>query len=217
MRAREFGNRLAEALKGAGMSKLALSRELKARRRARELIGEPVLRKVDRPALYAALRGEDVPPLDTVAEMAQILGVRLGWLSDGEEPVEPDLAPFPTPIWLVKGPRRAGRPLGVPERLQARRIFQEAFLGRAQGFHEAQEVVRRVFQEILARRLDRRRSHGERGVGDPAYRASTAWSLYLKCFLDVSAELPSETRFSSADFTEAFLARVPGWLEDEKE
>ena len=84
MRAKEFGARLKEALDGRGLSKLQFSREIQARRGAREARGEPPLRKVDRSALYAFLQGRDSPPVDTLAEMADVLGGRVGWLAEGE-------------------------------------------------------------------------------------------------------------------------------------
>ena len=168
MNARDFGHRLGEVLEASGFSKLQFSRQLQARRHAREARGEPPLRKVDRPALYAFLDGRDVPPLDTVAEMAEMLRVRLGWLAEGEERMEQGLPDGLPPVWLIDGRNLPLSRLGVSERLQSRRIFQEAFLGRSEGFHEAEPAVRVVFKELLARRLARRRAKGERATFDPA-------------------------------------------------
>ena len=179
--------------------------------------GDPPLRKVDRPALYAFLDGRDVPPADTLAEMADILGVRVGWLALGEEPMEPDLPPYPLPLWLVDGHRGAWKRPGLAKRLEARQAFEVGFFPQAKGYEEAEEVVRLVFHELLHKRLERRRNRGDRGPSDPAYRADTARGLYLKCFLDVKVELPDWVPFSSPDFTEAFLPRVRRWIEDEKE
>jgi len=216
MRATEFGDRLKEALDGRGLSKLQFARELQARRDHRKQQGEPSLRKTDRPALYAFLQGRDFPPMDTLAEMAEILGVRTGWLAEGEEPVERDLTEYPPPIWIVDGHRGPWRRPDLEKRMEARRVFEELFSRRSEGFSEADPVVRLVFQELLARRLARRRNRGDRGPADPAYRAKTARSLYLKCFLDVRDELSPETNFSSPEFTEAFLSRVSKWMEDER-
>ena len=215
MQAREFGERLGEALEAAGFSKLRFVRLLQDRRQQRKARGEPPLRKVDRPALYAFLDGRDLPPVDTAAEMADILGVRLAWLAEGEEPLETGLPAFPPPIWLVVGREGPWRGPNLPARLRARRIFQESFLSRADGFAEADPVVRVAFVELLGRRLARRRAGGGRTASDAAYRASTAWGLYLKCFLDVMAELPSGTGYASREFTRAFLSRLAGWIEDE--
>lgn len=98
----------------------------------------------------------------------------------------------------------------------ARKVFEEEFLSRSTGYGQADTIVQVVFKELLARRLARRRALGERSVSDASYRAKTAWGLYLKCFLDVVAGLPEGTGFSSPEFTDAFLARVGGWLDDEK-
>jgi len=215
MNAVDFGIRLGQAMEGAGFSKLAFSRRLQERRDARAAKGEPRLRKVDRPALYSFLEGRDVPPLDTAFEMARLLGVRVGWLALGEEPMEPDLPDPLPPIWLVDGHRGPWRPPDVPTRLRARRIFQEAFLSRADGFQATERSVAVLFKELLGRRLARRRAHGERAASDPAYRASTAWGLYLKCFLDLKAVLPPDTAFSDPAFTREFLGRFRGWMEDE--
>jgi hypothetical protein len=216
MVANSFARRLDEALKAAGMSKLGFSNQLQDRRSLRNALGEPPLRKVDRPALYTFLDGRGVPPLDTAQEMAKILGVRLGWLAIGEEPVEPGLSGPSPPIWLMDGQKGPWRRPSLGARRKARRVFEEEFLSRSSGFRQADPIVQVVFKELLARRLARRRALGERSVSEPSYRAQTAWGLYLKCFLDVMAGLPEGTRFSSPDFTDAFLARVGGWLDDEK-
>ncbi|TFH58984.1 MAG: XRE family transcriptional regulator [Gemmatimonadales bacterium] len=217
MNAKEFGNRLAEALDGMGMSKLQFARELRTRREARKEKGEPLLRKVDRPALYAFLQGRDLPPVDTLGEMADVLRVRLGWLAEGEEPVERDLPEYPPPIWVVDGHRGPWRRPDVIRRMEARTAFEVVFGGRSEGFEEADPTVRLIFQLLLARRLARRRNRGDRGPADAVYRADTARNLYLKCFLDVMAELPSETTYASPEFTDAFLGRVARWLADEQE
>lgn len=86
MRALDLAARLNEAIDTYGMPKLEFARKLQVRRSARRARGEPTLRKVDRSALYAILDGGDVPPVDTLAEMAEILEVRLGWLEEGEDP-----------------------------------------------------------------------------------------------------------------------------------
>jgi transcriptional regulator with XRE-family HTH domain len=216
MKAKEFGERLRGALHGAGFSKLHFARELQSRRGVRQARGGTPLRKVDRPALYAFLEGRDVPPIDTLSEMAEILDVRLGWLAEGEEPLERDLEDYPTPIWLVDGHRGAWRRPSVAKRREARSVFQELFLARSGGFQEAEPVVKAVFQELLSARLARRRSRGDRGPSDPSYRAETARGLYLKCFLDLKAELPKGTEFSSPVFTAAFLGKVGGWFADEE-
>lgn len=171
---------------------------------------------MDRSALYTFLQGRDVPPADTLEEMADVLGVRLGWLALGEEPVERDLPAYPPPIWLVDGHRGGWRRPNVSGRLQARLAFQEVFGRRSQGYEDADLTVRLIFQDLLARRLARRRNLGDRGPSDPSYRAETARNLYLKCFLDVQAELPQGTSFSSEAFTAAFLSRVGAWLGDEQ-
>lgn len=217
MRAVDLGHRLSEILSARGMSKLQFSVALQERRNERRSRGEPPLRKVDRPALYAFLDGRDVPPVDTLAEMADILEVRLGWLATGEEPMEVEVPPLPLPIWLVDGHRGPWKRPSVEKRLEARVAFQELFLGDSEGFWEAEPVVRLIFLDILARRLARRRSRGDRGPSDPAYRAQAAKSLYLKCFLDVKADLPQWVTFESPDFTSAFLDRVGSWLEDEED
>jgi transcriptional regulator with XRE-family HTH domain len=216
MKAKELGDRLSEALDARGMSKLWFAREIQARRQAREVRGEPPLRKVDRSALYAFLQGRDVPPVDTLGEMADVLGVRLSWLAEGEEPLEPDLAEYPPPLWIVDGHRGPWRRPSVVKRLEAREIFQEVFTRRSEGFEEADPIVRLIFQELLARRLARRRNMGDRGPAEAAYRAETARSLFLKCFLDVQADLPERTSFSSQAFTTAFLGKVGKWVEDER-
>jgi len=215
MRAKELGDRLREALDARGQSKLQFAREIQARRVVREERGEPPLRKTDRSALYAFLQGRDVPPVDTLSEMADVLGVRLGWLAQGEEPLEPDLPEYPPPIWVVDGHRGPWRRPGVAKRLDARMAFGEAFGARSSGFEEADPMVRLIFQELLARRLARRRDRGDRGPAEATYRASTARNLYLKCFLDVMEELPPGTEFSSPEFTRAFLCGVGKWLDDE--
>jgi len=217
MIAKEFGARLKEALEGRGLSKLQFSREIQARRATREARGEPSLRKVDRSALYAFLQGRDFPPVDTLAEMADVLGVRVGWLAEGEEPPERDLPDCPAPIWVVDGHRGPWKRPSVEKRLEARLAFDEVFSRRSGGFEEADPTVRLVFQELLARRLARRRTRGDRGPADPTYRANTARSLYLKCFLDVRDDLPPGTRFSSPEFTAGFLGGVAKWMEDERE
>lgn len=211
-----FGNRLREALEGAGFSKLQFVRQLQARGALRKARGEPVLRKVDRSALYSFLKGRDFPPVDTLGEMADVLGVRLGWLAEGEEPVERDLPRPALPIYLVDGRRGPWRRASVAKRLEARKVFEEAFLRPCEGFSEAEPLVRLVFQDLLERRLARRRNRGDRSPADPAYRASTARGLYLKCFLDVMHDLPPGTEFSSPEFTTAFSSRVGAWLEDER-
>lgn len=216
MRAKEFGYRLQEALNGKGISKLQFTRELQARRNFLRARGLPPLRKVDRPALYAFLDGRDVPPLDTLSEMAEILDVRAGWLADGEEPIERGLPEYPPPIWVVDGHRGPWRRPELKRRAEARLIFQDVFYRRSSGFEEADPVVRTIFLELLARRLKRRRSRGDKGPADPTYRANTARSLYLKCFLDVLDDLPPGTRFPSPEFTGAFLSRVAEWMEDEQ-
>jgi len=215
MRAKEFGRRHAAALKDSGRSKLSFAKELQARRDAMKAKGEPPLRKVDRSALYAFLQGRDFPPTDTLAEMAEILGVRLGWLAEGEEPIQRDLPECPPPIWLVDGNRGPQRLPGPGKRAAARDAFQVHFFSRSKGFEESKATVRLIFQELLEKRLARRRDRGDRGPSDPVYRANTARSLYLKCFLDVSADLPAETTFSSPAFTAAFLSKVPVWVQDE--
>ena len=215
MKAKEFGDRLREALDARGLSKLQFAREVQARRGARGERGEPPLRKTDRSALYAFLQGRDLPPLDTLGEMADILGVRLGWLAEGEEPLEPDLDDSPPPIWVVDGHRGPWKRPGVAKRLEARSTFDEVFNRRSEGFHEADPIVRMIFQELLARRLARRRNRGDRGPADAGYRAETAWNLYLKCFLDVKEELPPGISFASPEFTAAFLSRVGRWLDYE--
>jgi len=217
MKAMEMGQRLSEALLARGITKLGFSDQLQRRRVERKRMGEPPLRKVDRPALYAFLEGRDVPPADTLVEMAEILAVRMAWLAEGEEPMEADLPPALPPVWLVDGHRGPWKRPTAQKRLEARGSFQEHFLGPSEGFLEAEPLVRGIFQELLARRLTRRRARGDRGPSDPAYRAKTARSLYLKCFLDVQAELPQGVTFSSPAFTVAFLARVGGWLSDEEE
>jgi len=216
MRAKEFGGRLKEALDARGLSKLEFAREIQARRVARKERGEPPLRKVDRSALYAFLQGRDVPPVDTLGEMAAVLGIRLGWLAEGEEPVESDLPEYPPPIWIVDGHRGPWRRPGVAKRLEARMAFEEAFSRRSGGFEEADPTVRLIFQELLARRLARRRNRGDRRPADATYRAGTARSLYLKCFMDVKEELPQGADFSSPEFTAVFLGRVAEWLEEER-
>ena len=216
MGAKDFGDRLREALEARGMTKLQFARELQLRREARRKMGEPPLRKVDRPALYAFLRGRDFPPADTLGEMADLLGVRLGWLAEGEEPVERDLPEYPSPVWIVDGHRGPWRRPDVAKRLEARETFEAIFHRRSGGFLEADPTVRLIFKELLSRRFARRRNQGDRGPADPAYRADTAWNLYLKCFLDVKEELPPDTAFSSPEFTGAFLSRVAGWMEDER-
>lgn len=217
MTGRDFGNRLSEAMIAGGLSKLHFARELQRRKRHRSESGGPPLRKVDRSALYAFLQGRDVPPVDTLAEMADILGVRLGWLAQGEEPLEPDLPDCPPPLWLVDGHRGPWRRPRVRVRHEARKAFDVLFYSRSEGFEEAEPTIRLIFQEILARRLSRRRGRGDRGPADPEYRAGTARSLYLKCFMDLKAELPPETSFSSPEFSSAFLEKVPQWLKDETE
>lgn len=217
MRAKELGARLEEALDGKGLSKLHFSRELQARRAIRKARGEPPLRKVDRSALYAFLQGRDSPPVDTLAEMADVLGVRVGWLAEGEEPPERDLPDCPAPIWVVDGHRGPWKRPSIGKRLEARLAFEEAFSRRSRGFEEADSTVRLIFQELLALRLGRRRNRGDRGPADPTYRANTARSLYLKCFMDVKDDLSPGTHFSSPEFTAAFLGRVGKWLEDERE
>ena len=117
MMAREFGDRLQEALNGKGISKLQFARELQTRRDSLRTQGQPSLRKVDRPALYAFLQGRDFPPMDTLEEMANILGVRAGWLATGEEPVERDLPEYPPPIWVVDGHRGPWRRPDLQKRL----------------------------------------------------------------------------------------------------
>jgi hypothetical protein len=216
MDAREFGARLTEALAASGISKLAFVRALQARRTVLKAAGKPPLRKVDRPALYDMLEGRDVPPVDTLAEMAKILGVRLAWLAVGEEPMERDLPSGQPPIWLVDGHRGAWKRPSVKRRLEARETFQELFSRRSGGFAEAEPAVQVLFTELLSRRLNRRRNRGDRGPADPAYRAETARGLYLKCFLDLAAELPDGTAFSSPAFTAAFLANVGEWFKDEE-
>jgi transcriptional regulator with XRE-family HTH domain len=215
MRAEEFGQRLSDALRGSGLPKLRFANKLQAKRTVRESRGEPPLRKVDRSALYAFLQGRDFPPVDTLAEMAELLGVRLAWLAEGEEPVERDLDGAPPPIWLIDGHRGPWKRPSVPKRFQARTAFEEHFFRRSEGYLEAEPVVRRLFAELLSRRLARRRTRGDRGPSDPEYRAKTARGLYLKCFLDVADELPDGTAFSSPVFTGAFLFRVSGWMRDE--
>ncbi len=216
MRAEEFGGRLSEALRGKGISKLGFAKELQARRDARRRLGHPPLRKVDRSALYAFLQGRDFPPVDTLAEMAEILGVRLAWLAEGEEPMERALSGAPLPIWLIDGHRGPWKRPDVLKRSQARLAFDELFFPRSGGYMEAQPIVRSVFDHLLSRRLRRRRNRGDRGPTNPAYRAKTARGLYLKCFLDVQDDLPPETLFSSPAFTSAFLSRVAGWVADER-
>jgi hypothetical protein len=216
MRAQDFGERLSEALSGRRMSKLQFSRVLQERRERRRARGEPPLRKVDRPALYAFLRGKEVPPADTLAEMAELLGVRVGWLAEGEEPMERDGPDVPLPIWLIDGQRGGWKRPGVGKRTEARRAFQESFFPNSHGYEEAELTVRLIFHELLSRRLERRRARGDRGPVDPAYRAKTARSLYLKCFLDVMHELPAGTSFASPEFTASFLSGVAGWMEDER-
>lgn len=215
MKAKEFGDRLSAALRGSGFSKLRFAKELQSRRSGRRFRGEPTLRKVDRSALYAFLQGRDFPPVDTLAEMAELLGVRLGWLAEGEEPVERDLGSAPPPIWLIDGHRGAWKRPSVPKRLQARVAFETHFFPRSEGYFEASPTVRSIFHELLSRRLARRRARGDRGPSDPEYRAKTARGLYLKCFLDVSDDLPRGVAYSSLEFTTAFLSRVSGWMEDE--
>ncbi|MBT8397221.1 MAG: hypothetical protein HKO65_10450 [Gemmatimonadetes bacterium] len=216
MRADEFGHRLELLLRGREMSKLGFARTLQARREPRELNGEPALRKVDRSALYAFLQGRDFPPVDTLAEMAEILDVRLGWLAEGEEPMERDVPGAPPPIWVIDGHRGAWKRPSVPKRLEARMAFDEVFFPRSGGYKEAEPIVQTIFGDLLSRRLRRRRKRGDRGPAYPLYRAETARGLYLKCFLDVIDELPIGTAFSSPRFTSAFLSRVPGWVEDER-
>jgi hypothetical protein len=216
MKAKEFASRLGEALGATGRSKLSVTRELQARREQRAARGEPTLRKVDRSALYSFLDGRDIPPADTAAEIADLLGVRLGWLVEGEEPMESDLAGFPAPIWLVDGQTGPWRRPGPQKRIEARGAFLVHFFRRCDGYEEAEAPVRTIFKELLARRLTRRRDRGDRGPSNPEYRAKTARSLFLKCFLDVLADLPQGTRVSSPTFTAAFLSRVAGWLEDEE-
>ena len=167
MRADEFGQRLSDALRGSGLSKLRFAKELQARRGARKARGEPPLRKVDRSALYAFLQGRDCPPVDTLGEMAELLGVRLAWLAEGEEPVERDLDGPPSPIWLIDGHRGAWKRPGVHKRLQARVAFEEHFFRRSGGYTEADPLVRRLFEGLLSRRLTRRRARGDRGAWDP--------------------------------------------------
>jgi hypothetical protein len=215
MRAEEFGDRLSGALQGSGFSKLGFAKELQARRDAKRARGEPPLRKVDRSALYSFLQGRDFPPVDTLAEMAIMLGVRAGWLAEGEEPVERDLPGFPPPIWLIDGHRGPWKRPGIAKRAEARLAFEELFFPRSEGYSEAEPIVRLIFEDLLSRRLARRRNRGDRGPSYPIYRAKTARSLYLKCFLDVQDDLPTGTRFSSPEFTSAFLYRVAGWVKDE--
>jgi len=216
MNAKEFGARLTEALTASRTSKLAFARALQARRKARSMGGKPPLRKVDRSALYDFLEGRDVPPTDTLAEMSEILGVRMAWLAEGEEPAERHLPPSQLPIWLVDGHRGVWKRPSLKRRREAQDAFQELFLERSPGYSQAEPVVQMVFKEILFRRLNRRRNRGDRGPADPAYRAETARGLYLKCFLDLAADLPEGTEFSSPDFTAAFMAKVGDWLRDEE-
>jgi transcriptional regulator with XRE-family HTH domain len=216
MSTRTIGSRLEQLLKVRGVSKLEFSRELQARRRARLAAGRPPLRKVDRPAIYAVLAGEDVPPVDTLEEMARILQVRFSWLATGEEPMERDLEGSPAPLWLVDGHRGAWRRPRVRRRLEARQAFVETFFSRCPGFAESEPIVQRMFSHLLDLRLRRRRSRGDRGPALPEYRAETARGLYLKCFLDLAAETPEGTTFGSPAFTQAFLARMDRWLKDEE-
>jgi hypothetical protein len=202
-------------LESRGLSKLQFAKELQRKKAVRKARGEPTLRKVDRPALYSFLQGRDVPPTDTLAEMAAILNVRTGWLAEGEQPVERGLADGIQPIWVIDGQRGPWKRPALKKRLEARLAFLEFFLGRARGYHEAEPVVRLIFHELLSRRLERRRNRGDRGPADPEYRAKTARGLYLKCFLDVMDELPQKTEFSSPTFTSAFLSGVGRWIEDE--
>jgi hypothetical protein len=204
-------------MEAAGFSKLGFAKELQARKRSRAARREPPLRKVDRPALYAFLDGRDVPPLDTLAEMAELLQVRLAWLAEGEEPLERDLPPNPPPIWLLDGRRVSRRGPSMKDRLEAREAFETAFFRRSAGYWEVEPVVRLVFDGLFQRRLARRRGRGDEGVTNPKYRAHTAWGLFLKCFLDVKAELPDWIEFSSPEFTGAFLAKLPIWIGDERE
>jgi hypothetical protein len=217
MRAKEFGKRLSDALRGSGYSKLRFAKEVQSRRSGRRFRGEPPLRKVDRSALYAFLGGRDFPPVDTLAEMAELLGVRLGWLAEGEEPMERDLGDVPPPIWMIDGHRGAWKPPSVSKRLEARVAFETHFFPRSEGYIEANPGVRSIFHELLSRRLARRRARGDRGPSDSEYRAKTARGLYLKCFLDVSDDLPQGVPYSSPEFTTAFLSRVSDWMEDETE
>ncbi|MGD2123398.1 MAG: hypothetical protein PVJ76_16720 [Gemmatimonadota bacterium] len=216
MRASDFGDRLSDALEGRGLSKLRFAKELQARRAARRSRGGPPLRKVDRSALYAFLQGRDVPPADTLAEMAELLGVRLAWLAEGEEPMERDLPGAPPPIWLIDGHRGAWKRPGVANRLQARVAFETHFFPRSRGYLEASPTVRWVFHDLLSRRLARRRARGDRGPSDPEYRAKTARGLYLKCFLDVADDLGEGVAYASKEFSAAFLSRVPRWMKDEE-
>jgi hypothetical protein len=105
----------------------------------------------------------------------------------------------------------------MENRLKAREAFEKAFFPRSAGYWEAEPVVRLVFDGLFERRLARRRGRGDEGVADPEYRAETAWGLFLKCFLDVKAELPAWVDFSSPEFTAAFLAQLPTWVGDERE
>lgn len=216
MRPKEFGNRLSEAMRAAGFSKLAFAREMQVRRKERATRGGIPLRKVDRPALYAFLEGRDVPPVDTLGEMAEVLEVRLAWLAEGEEPLERDLPPSPVPIWLLDGHRGSSGIPGMEARLRAREAFEKLFFPRSRGYWEVEDVVRLVFDGLFQRRLARRRAQGDSGIPDPEYRAKAARGLFLKCFLDVKEELPGWVQFSSPEFTAAFLGRVPIWVGDER-
>lgn len=216
MRPKEFGNRLGQAMKAAGYSKLAFAREMQTRRKDGASRGDPRLRKVDRPALYAFLDGRDVPPVDTLAEMAEVLQVRLAWLAEGEEPLERDLPPNPLPIWLLDGHKGSWRRPSMESRVEAREAFEKLFFRRSRGYWEVEDVVRLVFDGLFGRRLARRRAQGDPGTADPEYRAKAARGLFLKCFLDVKDELPGWVEFSSPEFTAAFLAKVPVWVGDER-
>jgi transcriptional regulator with XRE-family HTH domain len=216
MTPQDFGTRLGEAMEAAGFSKLAFAREMQSRRKGRAARGEPPLRKVDRPALYTFLDGRDVPPMDTLAEMSEVLQVRLAWLAEGEEPLERDLPPNPVPIWLLDGLKGSHRQHTMKDRVEAREAFEKAFFPRSQGYWEVEDVVRLVFDGLFDRRLARRRGQGDPGVAHPEYRANAARGLFLKCFLDVKDELPGWVEFSSPEFTAAFLEKVSIWIGDER-
>lgn len=153
-----------------------------------------------------------MPPVDTLAEMAEVLRVRLAWLAEGEEPLERDLPGNPLPIWLLDGQRGSWRRPTMKDRVKAREAFEKTFFPRSSGYWEVETVVRLVFDGLYDRRLARRAGRGDPGVTDPEYRAKTARGLFLKCFLDVKDELPAWVKFSSPEFTAAFLAKVPIWV-----
>jgi len=125
------------------------------------------------------------PTVRNLHKLAKALDVRSEYLLTGQEPMSPDTWYVSVrPLYLVTGSESWSTPLSGRARLRKRNEFLSGFTERQRLRYESlPDTVRIVFDNLLARILERHRDHQKHErIEDATWRGQMARAALDHCF-----------------------------------